>query len=327
MGLIEDELEEVRKLCQRVVEGSKLVSCVRTMVRVEIRRTGFKHIVACIQFPEDYPQYPLLLELKSKTLSDKLLEGLTQVCEQEAKRFSGKPQVLAVLKFIRSFLDENPLSCCYDEIANIKNTLTDGDELKLKQKSSSIVLRITQEDYYFKARVFVPEDYPIQAVSVEEAETNFPPLLRRFFVGHAKEIARQCVEPPLRKQPASKGAFRPRASLQPVAGFLVSAVKQLPREKCQLCEGQCLPRDPQDVEPDESADMHVERVYCSHLFHLHCLITYMKTPPFQGGKKCPACGQRIYHDKWRLSERLAEDRWAHQEARNRELQEVEEFFH
>nr|CAD7198852.1 unnamed protein product [Timema douglasi]CAD7576137.1 unnamed protein product [Timema californicum] len=81
----------------------------------------------------------------------------------------------------------------------------------------------------------------------------------------------------------------------------------------------------QEAEKDESADRHVERVYCSHLFHLECLITFMKTPPFHGGKKCPTCGQRIYHDKWRLSEKITEDRWAHQQARERELKEVAEF--
>ena len=46
---------------------------------------------------------------------------------------------------------------------------------------------------------------------------------------------------------------------------------------------------------------------------------------FTGGKECPACGQRIYHDKWGVSEKLAEDRWAHQQARARELAEVEDF--
>jgi hypothetical protein len=44
-----------------------------------------------------------------------------------------------------------------------------------------------------------------------------------------------------------------------------------------------------------------------------------------GGKKCPKCGWRIYHDKWRVSEKVAEDRWAHQQARERELREVTEF--
>ncbi|CAG2060139.1 unnamed protein product, partial [Timema podura] len=312
------------------------------------RQTAFKNIIVLIQFPEDYPHSSLLLELKSKTLSDKLLDGLTNVCEQEAKKILGKPQVLLVLKFVRNFLEEHPLSCCYDEISEIKRHLTDFDEFKLKQKASSISLKILEGRYYFKSKVAVPDIYPETSISLEDVETNFPPLFLRFFTGQTKEIARQCVEPPLRAKVKQQPPFKPRPSLQPVVSFLVSAVKQLPHEKVvdgglkELQDGVTVgPRvsadyditwftaakDPlsQEAEKDESADRHVERVYCSHLFHLECLITFMKTPPFHGGKKCPTCGQRIYHDKWRLSEKITEDRWAHQQARERELKEVAEF--
>lgn len=85
MGIIEDELLEVKKLCEHIVPNTKLISCVPTMVRAEIKKTNFKTIVICAQFPQDYPHSPLLIELKSKTLSDKLLLALTNVCEQELK--------------------------------------------------------------------------------------------------------------------------------------------------------------------------------------------------------------------------------------------------
>jgi hypothetical protein len=45
MGLIDDELQEVNKLCQHVITGSKLVSSVQSMVRVEIRLVDEKWIV------------------------------------------------------------------------------------------------------------------------------------------------------------------------------------------------------------------------------------------------------------------------------------------
>lgn len=48
--------------------------------------------------------------------------------------------------------------------------------------------------------------------------------------------------------------------------------------------------------------------------------------PSVGGKKCPSCGLKIYHEKWRVTDKLAEDRWAHQQARERELEEVTGFF-
>lgn len=164
MGFIEDELSEVRRIYENVIPGCKLISCVRSMVRAEIKRTDCKVIVACIQFPEDYPSSILLLELKSKTLPDKLLAGLTSVCEKEAKKLVGKAQVLCILKFIRNFLDENPLSCCYDEINTLKSYLKGGDELKLKQKSSSLILKVSNAAYYLHVKIIIPDEYPKFAV-------------------------------------------------------------------------------------------------------------------------------------------------------------------
>jgi len=46
---------------------------------------------------------------------------------------------------------------------------------------------------------------------------------------------------------------------------------------------------------------------------------------FTGGKKCPACKQVIYHERWKVTPKLAEERWAHHEAKKRELSEVVDF--
>ena len=73
-------------------------------------------------------------------------------------------QVLTILKFIRNFIDENPLSCCYNEIATIKKDLSDSDELKLKQKTSSLNLKVSQGSYFFRAKIRVPEEYPENSV-------------------------------------------------------------------------------------------------------------------------------------------------------------------
>ena len=44
-----------------------------------------------------------------------------------------------------------------------------------------------------------------------------------------------------------------------------------------------------------------------------------------GGKKCLVCGERVAHDKWNISPHLAEQRWAHHQARLREIDEVVDF--
>ena len=56
-----------------------------------------------------------------------------------------------------------------------------------------------------------------------------------------------------------------------------------------------------------------------------CLQLALTTLISSGGKKCLACQQRIFHDKWNIAPRLAEDRWAHHEARKREIDEVADF--
>lgn len=160
MGFIEDELSEVRKLCENVVPGTRLVSCVKTMVRVEIKKTEDKSLVVCMQFTETYPKTAVLIELKSKSLSEKLLNGLTNVCEQEAKKYLGKAQVLNVIKFLRNFIEENPLCCCYDEVNALKKTLDGIDELKLKQKTSCIVAKVSNKLYYLNCRIAIPDEYP-----------------------------------------------------------------------------------------------------------------------------------------------------------------------
>lgn len=164
MGFIEDELSEVKKLCERVVPGSKVVSCVRTMVRVEIKKTDTKALIVCIQFTETYPKTPLLLELKSKSLSEKLLQKLTNVCEEEAKKYLNKAQVLNIIKFLERFLVENPLCCCYDEINSLKTILGDGDELKLKQKTSSLIVKVVNNKYFLTCKISIPNNYPICSI-------------------------------------------------------------------------------------------------------------------------------------------------------------------
>lgn len=57
------------------------------------RKTSHKDIAMCLQFPKDYPQSPLILEIKSKTIPEKFLEGFVRVCDQELKRHVGKKQV------------------------------------------------------------------------------------------------------------------------------------------------------------------------------------------------------------------------------------------
>lgn len=46
-----------------------------------------------MQFLENYPTEPVVVELKSKTLTEKLLDGVVKVCDAEARKYIGQKQV------------------------------------------------------------------------------------------------------------------------------------------------------------------------------------------------------------------------------------------
>merc|ERR1712223_2369516 len=105
-------------------------------------------------------------------------------------------------------------------------------------------LQIVKGKYFFKCKICVPNDYPTESVLIEKVESNYPRVFKVWFAQQAKEIARRCVQPPL-KPKLNDPIFEPKPSL-------------------------------------EHAAAHVERVYCSHVYHHDCLILWMKTPPFEG---------------------------------------------
>ncbi len=55
--------------------------------------TAHKMMVLCLQFPKDYPQKPIIVEIKSKTIPQRFIEGLVSVCDQEMKKHLGNKQV------------------------------------------------------------------------------------------------------------------------------------------------------------------------------------------------------------------------------------------
>ena len=61
------------------------------------RRTKFKNVIVLLQFPDNYPSAAILLELKSKTLPPSLLSKLTELFDQEIKKFLEKKQVILIL--------------------------------------------------------------------------------------------------------------------------------------------------------------------------------------------------------------------------------------
>ncbi|XP_032237726.2 uncharacterized protein LOC116618309 [Nematostella vectensis] len=327
LKFIESELGRAKNEVTDTIEGAEIISFHPACVQVRITKTKYKTLTVQLQFTDGYPNTAILTELKSSILPPRLLSKLTELCDSEMKKHVGKQQVLIILRFVRKFLDDNPLIVCSDELSYIKTKLVSDevDQLKVKQKAGVLSLHIQRLRYQMDFRLSVPDNYPADSVRVELKDSNFPVSLERVFIGQATDMARQAVEPPVRQNPKHP-PFQPKPSLRLVCDFLVKdCIRRYPTEPCSLCTKPALPPEPKDCVSDPDDALYVERVYCAHVFHYGCLDKYMKTPPFTGGKKCPACGKVIYHDRWKVTPKLAEQRWAHKEAKNRELTEVQDF--
>lgn len=367
MSIIEFEIDEIRKLCENVVPNSKIIACTAAapapLVRVDIQENQhYRQFTVCLRFPNDYPKQSVLIELKSKTLSEKFLIGLTGLCEKQIlQEYLGKPHCIKVLQFLQQYVKDNPLCVCFDEIQQLRKDVgpdLSADQLKLKQKSGTVQFTAKGGDYYYTVKALVPEDYPQRYVDLQKPETNLPNILLRYLNGQSREIARQCVEPPLRMPKGKTLAdFQPVPSLYRALKFCLEATRGFHAEECPICDKLVLPRNPSDLVKDDNQDSYVERVYCGHLFHQGCLKQYLSEPPFpKGGKLCPAkrrhlrsdatyylggnqgpktptvlpdkggeCGIRLAHDRWVVNVKLAESRWAQKQARQRELDEVVDF--
>ena len=316
------EVAFVKNNLEQELDGVSLIACYESLIQMRFQRTDYRQLVLSIQFPKEYPDSVLLLEAKSKTITDDLLAGIVKVTEEHLEKFRGQPQVVAAARFVRDFIWENRFTVCSEELSFIKKKLIcENDVLKVKQKQGVIHIKAVKNKYHLDCKFTIPDEYPAKAVMFV-VTSNFPAHVEKSFVGQATEIARQCVEAPIvKKKPQSE--FVPQPSLKNIATYLVEeCLRRLPSEKCPCCQKPVLPEDPST---ELLPSLCIEMVYCGHLYHYGCLDRLMTSPPFGENKKCPACRKRIFHDKWNISARVLEERWAHQEARKREVDEVADF--
>lgn len=290
-----------------------------------LSKTDYKKLTVSLHYPSNYPHETLHVELKSKHLSYDILQQVAKVCMEELKSQIGYQQVLFATNFLKKLLDENPLLPCKDELNQARDSfLEETDIMKLKRKQGIIILDLKKNDYSYKVKIEVPDDYPKVPVVLKPEKNNFPATLAYYFVCQAKEIARTSTMKPLDIK--KRANFSPNPHVYEIIKFLTQdCIKTYPKAVCPLCKKQCLPDDPKDVVKNGEHANYVERIYCGHLYHHGCLDSYMKAPPFKGGKKCVVCGKRVAHDKFNIPPRIAEQRWAHCEARKREIDEITDF--
>jgi len=326
MDLIDEEITFVRENSANEFSGLQVIGCHRKLITLIIMKTKYKKLTVSIQFPDDYPNSLLFVELKSKVISQPTLQQIMKSCQNHLNYYLGSKQISPLLKYLTKLLDESPLLPCKDELTQAKNEFFKNSTnwMKLKQREGCVVIESKQDQYFFKFTLKVPNEYPEKPIEIKSNGSNLPAVLAYYFTCQAIELARKSVEAPLNKQ-KRKQDFEPKPHVYNVIKFLIhDCIQTHCLAVCPLCSSSCLPPDPKDVIEDDKDDKFVERIYCGHLYHHGCLSSYMKTPPFQN-KKCLVCKAAVHHYKFRIPPVVAERRWANEQARNRELDEVTDF--
>ena len=135
----------------------------------------------------------------------------------------------------------------------------------------------------------------------------------------------------------------PVPSVFEAIAFLARAwVWKMPGEVCPLSSKPILPDDPKEmVDKTPLGEVRTQkqiqsaasvanppdlvRIYCGHWYHYSALDPYMRKPPFD--KRCAAdgCGKVIFHPLWTSNKSLLEKRWAYEESKRTEIEEVADF--
>ncbi|CAI8038237.1 hypothetical protein GBAR_LOCUS21320 [Geodia barretti] len=144
MSSVGEELSTLKDKISKI-PNADVISCHPSLVQIKIRQTDHRQVNVCCQFPESYPSRPLLVELKSKTIADRMLEGMVKVFDQELLRISGQPQIVHLVRFVSEFLTNNPFVVCSEELNHVKHKLaSEADTLKVKRKTGVILYKATQ---------------------------------------------------------------------------------------------------------------------------------------------------------------------------------------
>eukprot|EP01025_Chloroclados_australasicus_P047015 TRINITY_DN5212_c0_g2_i1.p2 TRINITY_DN5212_c0_g2~~TRINITY_DN5212_c0_g2_i1.p2 ORF type:complete len:428 (-),score=48.45 TRINITY_DN5212_c0_g2_i1:603-1886(-) len=127
----------------------------------------------------------------------------------------------------------------------------------------------------------------------------------------------------LDRQQKINETFVSQSSLLVVVDYLLNdSLRPLAAGKCAICEKRLIPSDPQKLNK-VPREMRVMRLYCGHLYHGKCVEEYVSKPPF--GKECHHCGRKMEHHNLTTDVKVLEQRWAANQARNREINDVVDF--
>ncbi|KAK3243954.1 hypothetical protein CYMTET_46417 [Cymbomonas tetramitiformis] len=192
-------------LVSKTLPKNELRSCFPSLVQVEFAPTAYRDICIKIQFPDDYPQTPLIAQLESRRLHEDIVTKLQVACEKEAEKNLGGEQILPVVDFLRNFVTNNNLIAAFSDIRALRASLPDPAVLTTQERAGTVKLLLEEGAYKLAVRFVLSKDYPEHAPTIEVKASTFPPEYVHMFIAQANEIGRRCVEAGTSEMPPPPG--------------------------------------------------------------------------------------------------------------------------
>jgi len=162
-------------------------------IQVFIERSAFVKVRISLQFPDQYPEKPILIEISSNVLPPGLQKKLKKIGQDKSSELLGRPQALAVITSINNFLMTNKLIVCWKELKQAFQLIEGKGTISCKEDSGEIKIHLNSGNFYLKFFIQIPDGYPAQELTLQFKSNNFPGTIAQMFELQAKEVVRRCV--------------------------------------------------------------------------------------------------------------------------------------
>lgn len=185
---IQEDLSFVRSC----IPPAAIVADNTDFITVVIIRTAYARVQLRVQFPENYPNVPPIVEISSPTLPMPLLRNKEKECIDKAIENAGKPQFTIVYDQLHKFIHSNLFIPCWKEMKQISTLVEGKGQIGCDEKEGVISIRVGTGNYRQSMRLKVPYNYPEEGVQIEFLTSSYPYEIQNMFKSQTEEIVRRC---------------------------------------------------------------------------------------------------------------------------------------
>eukprot|EP01083_Nonionella_stella_P008773 25351_1 len=301
-----DEVRKIKKMFENNTNIKLKVHETKGKIDFEMVNNDYKSRFV-LHIPDLYPLAPVVFNLKTCSFPMRYQNIYTQIANNICDKLSKGFSIDYILNVRKINMKEDTTKIDLSDF-NSNTALEIRQDLKTMHKMALFhTLKDSNKGMRRKVRVMNRQ------VKAEEEKEN---ELR-------KRMERACIDP-------DKQQNEPVRSLLPCIEYLVKQFTDLQMELCGCCEKRIFPKNSKLLQEWEdnrkkyvNKGKYPQRCDCGHWYHHQCLQSYLSEPPF--GKTCSKCKVQLKHPLFETDIKVLERQWAVQQAKKRELDDIDEF--